>query len=127
MSISPIKIYLLARMHSSRMRTARSLTVSRSILRTPPGKKPCMPPKNKTTHTPEKPCTPPRKKHACPPEQPRMSPQSNHTCPPRATMHAHPRATMHALPQGATTHAPPPCGQTDTCKNITFAKFVCGR
>ena len=24
------------------------------------------------------------------------------------------------------THAPP-CGQTDTCKNITFANFVCGR
>ena len=22
---------------------------------------------------------------------------------------------------------PPPCGQTDTCKNITFANFVCGR
>ena len=21
----------------------------------------------------------------------------------------------------------PPCGQTDTCKNITFANFVCGR
>ena len=21
----------------------------------------------------------------------------------------------------------PPCGQTDTCKNITFADFVCGR
>ena len=20
----------------------------------------------------------------------------------------------------------PPCGQTDTCKNITFANFVCG-
>ena len=25
------------------------------------------------------------------------------------------------------THLPPPCGQTDTCKNITFANFVCGR
>ena len=21
----------------------------------------------------------------------------------------------------------PPCGQTDTCENITFANFVCGR
>ena len=25
------------------------------------------------------------------------------------------------------TRMPPPCGQTDTCKNITFANFVCGR
>ena len=23
--------------------------------------------------------------------------------------------------------APPPCGQTHTCKNITFANYVCGR
>ena len=23
--------------------------------------------------------------------------------------------------------SPPPCGQTDTCKNITFTNFVCGR
>ena len=49
--------------------------------------------------------------------------------------------TMHApwqkphMPPGATTHAThppsnhvrPPCGQTDTCKNITFANFFCGR
>ena len=24
------------------------------------------------------------------------------------------------------SHPPPPCGQTDTCKTITFANFVCG-
>ena len=28
---------------------------------------------------------------------------------------------------GHVTHMPPFCGQTDTCKNITFANFVCGR
>ena len=28
---------------------------------------------------------------------------------------------------GHVTRTPPPCGQTDTCKNITFANFVCGR
>ena len=27
----------------------------------------------------------------------------------------------------ACTEADPPCGQTDTCKNITFANYVCGR
>ena len=31
--------------------------------------------------------------------------------------------SQHALRQTP----PPPCGQTDTCKNITFANFVCGR
>ena len=28
---------------------------------------------------------------------------------------------------GHVTRTPPHCGQTDTCKNITFANFVCGR
>ena len=28
---------------------------------------------------------------------------------------------------GHVTRMPPPCGQTDTCKNITFTNFVCGR
>ena len=122
-------------MHSSRMRTARSLTVShRKTTHTPPGatkppratmhappEQPCMPsPLGATTHTPqatmhaplEQPCMPPQSSHACPPG-------SNHTCPPEQP---------HMSPPGATTHAPlPPCGQTDTCKNITFANFVCGR
>ena len=104
------------RMHSSRMRTARSLTVS-----------------HRKNHA----CPPPSN-HTHPPEQPHMPPRSNHAHPPRATTHAPPGATTHApleqphMPPRATTHAPqsnhacPPCGQTDTCKNITFANFICG-
>ena len=33
------------------------------------------------------------------------------------------RHALHAHPPPRT----PPCGQTDTCENITFANFVCGR
>ena len=105
---------------------------------THPPEQPCMPPRA-TTHAPlEQPHMPPGatthtplpwSNHACPPH-----PQSNHTSPPLgATMHAplpprattHPPATTHALPweQPCT----PPRRQTDTCKNITFANFVCGR
>ena len=84
-------------MHSSRMRTARSLTVSRRILRMPL-QQPHMPPT--TTHPPRNHAHPPTTMHACPPcshappgnhapQQPRMPP-SNHTCPP-ATTHAPPR------------------------------------
>ena len=63
------------RMHSSRMRTARSLTVSRSICHAqPPPPLPCMP----TCHTCPPPCTPPC--HACSP---------CHACPPSA-MHTPP-------------------------------------
>ena len=29
--------------------------------------------------------------------------------------------------QGGLLDRRPPCGQTDTCKNITFANYVCGR
>ena len=136
-------------MHSSRMRTARSLAVSHR-------KKHARPPII-TTHAPLPPGAtthaPPGATMHTPPEQPCMPPRSNHTCPPGATMHAPPGATMHTplerpcMPPratthtpGATTHAPweqprtPPCeqprtpppGQTDTCKNITFANFVCG-
>ena len=78
------------------------------------------------THTPLQPCTPPSN-HACPPatmhtpQQPCMPP-SNHAWPPGN--HAHPPATTHAPRQ---PRMPPPRGQTDTCKNITFANFVCGR
>ena len=72
------------RMHSSRMRTARSLIVSPYLVvsHTPP---------RATTHAP---------------------PESNHACPPGATMHAPPGPTMHAPqsnhahPPGATTHPP---------------------
>ena len=87
--------------YNSRMRTARSLTVSRHILcmapqkkpRMPPQKKPCMRPcpPRKTMHAPrKKPCMPPQKtmhpwKKPCMPppgEQPHTpSPWSNHTHP----------------------------------------------
>ena len=30
-------------------------------------------------------------------------------------------------PTGPETDTPLSCGQTDTCENITFANFVCGR
>ena len=115
------------RMHSRRMRTARSLTVSHHIL--------CMPPrKNHTCLPPKKPCTPlqknhthplgatmhaprinhaPPHNHACPWEQPCMPPpRSNHACPPGATTHAPPEQPC--MPPGATTcppgsnHAHPP-------------------
>ena len=131
------------RMHSSRMRTAHSLTVSPYLVVSharPPGSNhapwatTCTP-LGATTHLPlEQPCMPPRatmhapqSNHACPPEQPRT--------PPRTTMHASPGATTHAPPwsnhtclPGATTHATPPLDRmTDMCKNITFANYVCGR
>ena len=91
---------ILERMHSSRMRTARSLTVSRRIPRTPPSPprtpprnhacppQPCMPPA--TMHTPHnhthplQPHTPPPHNHAYPPD--------NHTRPPantQAPLHNH--------------------------------------
>ena len=93
-------------MHSSRMRTARSLTISHCIyqwgvcmLHMPPCHAhlpPCMPP---VTHAP--PC------HVCP-LLPCMSPLLPCTF---------------LLPRTPLCHAcaPPRCEQTDTCKNITFA------
>ena len=78
------------------MRTARLLTVSRHILRTPPCQ-PCMPPGNHAR--------PPATMHA--PRQAHMPPD-NHTCPP-ATMHTPQQPHMppgnHACPS-ATMHAP---------------------
>ena len=99
------RIQNITRMHSSRMRTARSLTVSPYLVvsHAPPPEQPCMPPR-------EQPCTPPQSNHACPLEQPRMPPRSNHACPPpRATMHG-PRSN-HTCPPWS-NHAPPleqPC------------------
>ena len=81
------------RMHSSRMRTARSLTVSPYLVVShacPPGATTHTPPRatthappGATTHAPPvQPCTPPgATTHA---------PQSNHACPPGATMLAAP-------------------------------------
>ena len=115
-----MKHYLLlvnsgeTRMHSSRMRTACSLIVSPYLIISHA----CPPPPPQ-----EQPCMPPRSNHACPPG-------SNHAAPPplpRQQPHMPPQQQPCMLPR-ATTHAPPPlCGQTDTCKIITFANFVCGR
>ena len=98
------------RMHSSRMRTARSLIVSAYLIIShahPPGATMHAPPPEKprtpqvTTHTPpEQPCTPL--------EQPHMVPRSNHACPAPPGETTHPRATTHASPPGATMHAPLP-------------------
>ena len=77
------------RMHSSRMRTARSLTVSHCIRKT---EKTMHAPPNKTTH-------PPNKTMHAPPNK------TMHTPPPNKTMHP-PNKTTHAPPH-KTTHAPP--------------------
>ena len=146
------------RMHSSRMPTAHSLTVSCSnqrwgvciphMLPAMHTALPCMSPAMHAphhacppaTHTPNHthtlPCTPPATHaptthapcHACP----------HHTCPLPCTSPAM-HAPHHACPLSCmppTTHTPchtcPPCHAcptlwTYTCKNITFANFVCGR
>ena len=98
----------------------------------------------------EQPCTPRGSNHTCPPgsnhahqteqphtppppwEQPCMPPGSNYTCPRGATTHAPWNKHAHppeqpCMPPKSNHARPPPCGQTDTCKNITFANFVCGR
>ena len=133
---SPTQISITTRMHSSRMRTARSLTVSRRILRRPPPQ-PRIPPGNHarpsgnhahppatmhapstTMHAPQQPCTP--HNHTCPlatthaPRQPRTPP--THTCTPRQpcmppSNHARPPSN-HARPL-PTTHVPP-CEQNHT-------------
>ena len=94
-------------MHSSRMRTARSLTVSPylAISYACPPEQPCMPPW-------EQPCT-------SPPEQPCMPPQSNHACPLRATMHTPPQEQPHMPPQEQPC-TPPVNRMTNRCKNITL-------
>ena len=76
-------------MHSSRMRTAWSLTVSRRILCMPPPPQPRMPPHQPrmplaTIHAPPRPHMPPRN-HAC-------SLPTTHA----PQYHARPPATMHA-------------------------------
>ena len=150
MNKTKIEWHFITRMHSSRMHTTRSLTVSpyliifhacppprsnhacppratmhapippRGTTHAPPWEQPCMPPKQ--PHTPlEQPCTPPRATMHAPQEQPRMPPQSNHACP-----HPPEQPRMPPTP-GATTHAPPVNRITDRCKNITFANYVCGR
>ena len=83
----------ITRMHSSRMHTARSLTVSPCLI---------------ISHA----CPPPQSNHTCPPSNNAGPPPEQPCMPPRATTHI-PRATMYALqsnhactPPRATTHAP---------------------
>ena len=136
----PIHFYQKTRMHSSRMRIARSLTISPYlVVFAPPHHAhplPCTPP---TMHAPPAihapyhahpschvcPC------HACP--LPHMPPAMHaplpcmpfhHACPLHDTC---PPAT-HAPPaMHAPHHTHPTCGETHTCKNITFTNFICGR
>ena len=138
-SVQLIKFNYTTRMHSSRMHTAHSLTVSRLILcmppsqlRTPPNnhachQQPCTSPDSHaspaaTAHTPQQPCTPPATMHA--PQQPCMPP-GNYT--PLATTHAPWQPLTppnHAHPR-ATTHVPPVNRITHTCKNITLPQLRC--
>ena len=134
-------------MHSSRMRTARSLIVSpylvvshahppRSNHARQPGATMHAPP-GATMHAPKQPCMPPRSNHTCPlgsnhacpllgatthapPEQPRMPiPQEQPCTSPQEQPRTPPGATMHA-PQEQ-PHMPPPVNRmTNRCKNITL-------
>ena len=89
------------RMHSSRMRTAHSLTVSHCILCTPP----CNHPPT-TMHTPPQPCMP-SLQPCMPPWQPHMPPATTH--PPKKPH----------TPQK--NHTRPPVNRmTNRCKNITL-------
>ena len=114
-------------MHSSRMRTARSLTVSCLILRTPPHNHSspsnhacpcnhaCQP---ATTYAPSNHAHPPATMHA--PQQPH-TPPSNHAHPPQP--HTPQQPCTHwqtCMPPQATTHAPPMNRMTDRCKNIAL-------
>ena len=108
------------RIHSSRMCTAHSLTVSRHILCNPPSNHAC----------PPQPCMPPCN-HACPPSNhtcplATMHPPHNHACPPQPCM---PPTTTDATPLQplmppsnhsfplATTHAPPATMHTPRGQN----------
>ena len=111
----------------------------------PPRKNHACPSPERTMHAPQKkPCMPPLEKPRMPPqEQPHMPPGATMHAPqkkpcmpllPRKNTHAPPRKNHAHIPPGATMHVPlsnharhPLCGQTDTCKNITFANFLCGR
>ena len=129
---STVKKYR-TRMHSSRMRTARSLIVSPYLVVSqachplgatthappeqpcmPPLEQPYMPPLGVAMHAPlEQPCMPPpQSNHAHPPEQPCM--------PPGATTHAPQSNHTHPLPPGS-NHACPPVNRiTNRFKNITL-------
>ena len=135
--------HIKTRMHSSRMRTACSLTISCRILCMPPWaktmhtpqQKPCMP-LAKTTHAPlQKPCMLPQQKPCMLPLAKTMhAPQQKPHMPPPRSNHACPLEQPHMPPRPPPTptvsnHArPPPVNRiTDACENITFANYVCGR
>ena len=113
------------RMHSSRMRITRSLTVSPCLMVFGEGGA-CVP--HHTMHAPH---------HAYPPAMhaplPCMPPHHTHPLPSTPpAMHAPlPHTPHHACPlpcRPPPHHACPHVNRmTDTCKNITFANFVCGR
>ena len=104
---SQFQIWFKTRIHSSRIRTARSLTVSHSICHTHP---PAM-------HAP---C------HACPPAM--HAPCHTHPLPCMHPCHTcHPPVCLYSagpLHAGIDT-CPPVDRMTDRCKNITFANYVC--
>ena len=124
-------------MHSSRMRTARCSGHLSSDERPPAMHTPC--------HANPLPCTPPAIHtpcQACP--LPCMPPAMHAPTIHGTSSHAHPTPlpwmspscmppTMHAPCHAPSSHAhTPPCmpplhRQRDTCKNMTFANFVCGR
>ena len=92
-------------MHSSRMRTARSLTVSPYLVVSPTH----TPPPQEQPHMPpwEQLHMPPWSNHACPPGATTHTPRSNHACPPRAT--TPPRATMYTPWEQPHTPQEQPC------------------
>ena len=103
------------RMHSSRMHTARSLTVSRYLIIS-------------QAHTPR------ATTHAPPTQNNHTHPQSNHACPLGATKHAPPKqphmppCSNHAChPPTEQPHMPPVNRMTNRCKNITLPQLRCGR
>ena len=89
---SSTRFISITRMHSSRMRTARSLTVSPCVVISHT----CPPPLGATMHAPQS-------NHACPPEQPCMPPRN----------HRHPPLEQQCMP-------PPVNRMTNWCKNITL-------
>ena len=142
-----LKYYFMTRMHSSRMRTARSLTVSHSICHAcPPAMhvpQPCMPPSHTCplSHACSLPCMPPATHaphHACPPAMhtplPQMPPRftwppashtpSGHACPLPCTP---PRPWHGPLPRTP----PPPHLWTEflthASENITLPQLRSGR
>ena len=102
-------------MHSSRMRTARSLIISLYLVvsHAHPSKATTHPPPGATTHPLG------ATMHTLPPGATTYTPRSNHACPPGATMHA-PRGATLPPPPRATMHTPPVNRMTNRCKNITL-------